>query len=104
MSIDIPVLDGEEWWAIQAIDDTDSVISSLLDLTIICIKLMIKVEHAKQLHAELSLHNATHNIELNTDKWLEFCASLTDTEISDNAKKVEFQLNIYVVKHLKSRS
>ena len=27
MSIDIPILDGEEWWASQAIDDTDSVIS-----------------------------------------------------------------------------
>ena len=23
LSIDIPVLDGEEWWASQAIDDTD---------------------------------------------------------------------------------
>ena len=68
MSIDIPVLDGEEWWSSQAIDDTDSVIRSLLELTNSCIELKIKVEDAKQLHVELSLYNATHNIEFETNK------------------------------------
>ena len=76
MPIDIPILDGEEWWSSQAIDDTDSVIRSLLELTNSCIELKIKVEDAKKLHAELSLHNTTHNIELETNKWLAFCISL----------------------------
>jgi hypothetical protein len=100
MSIDIPVLDGEEWWASQAIDDTDSVIRSLLDLTISCVELNIKLEESKQLHAELNLHNNQHNIELETDKWIAFCASLRDSEISDIANEISIKLKIYVEKHL----
>ena len=89
MTIDIPILDGEEGWASQAIDDTDSVIRSLLDLANSCVELNIKIEDAKKLYAELSLHNATHNIELETNKWLAFCISLRQTEISELACKVE---------------
>ncbi len=103
MSIHIPVLDGEEWWSSQAIDDTDSVIRSLLELTNTCIELKIKVEDAKQLQAQLSLHNKTHNIKLETNKWLAFCISLRQTEISELACKVESNLNFYSCKYLKSR-
>ena len=103
MSIDIPVLDGEEWWSSQAIEDTDSVIRSLLELTNSCIELKIKVEDVKQLHAELSLYNATHNIEFETNKWLAFCISLRQTEISEIAYNVESNLNFYSCKYLKSR-
>jgi len=103
VTIDIPILDGEEWWSSQAIDDTDSVIRSLLVLTNSCIELKIRVEDAKQLHAKLSLHNNQHTIELETDKWLTFCASLRNTEISDKASEVEDKLNTFVAKHLKSR-
>ena len=102
-ALDIPILDGEEWWSSQAIDDTDSVIKSLLDLIKSCIELKIMLDDSKQLHAELSLHNATYNIELETDKWLTFCASLRNTEISDKANEVEDKLNTFVAKHLKSR-
>ena len=101
MSIDIPILDGEEWWASQAIDDTDSVIRSLLYLTNSCVELNIRLEESKQLHAELNLHNNQHNIELETDKWIAFCASLRDTEISDIVDEVENKLIAYVSKHLK---
>ena len=104
MSIDIPILDGEEWWSSQVIDDTDSVIRSLLELTNSCIELKIKVEDANQLHAELSLHKKYHNIELETDKWLAFCASLRQSEIAVMANEVENKLNSYVSIHLKSRS
>ena len=103
MSIDIPVLDSDEWWASQAIDDTDSVIRSLLELTNSCIELKIKLEDANQLHVELSLHNTTHNIELETNKWLAFCISLRQTEISEIAYNVESNLNFYSCKYLKSR-
>jgi hypothetical protein len=58
-------------------------------------------EDAKQLHAELSLHNKYHNIELETDKWIAFCASLSETEISDMANEVSIKLKTYVDKHLK---
>jgi hypothetical protein len=101
MSIDIPILDGEEWLASQAIDDTDSVIRSLLDLTNFCIELKIKLEVSKQLHFELSLHNGMHNIDLEIEKWLSFCAVLRDTDISEMADEVSIKLRAYVVKHLK---
>ena len=101
MSIDIPVLDGEEWWSSQAIEDTDSVIRSLLELTNSCIELKIKVEDAKQLHAELSLNNATHNIEFETNKWLAFCISLRQSSVVEMANEVEDKLIIFVAKHLK---
>ena len=103
MSIDIPILDGEEWWSSQAIDDTDSVIRSLLELTNSCIELKIKLEDANQLHAELSLHNTTHNIELETNKWLAFCISLRQTEMAEMANAVENKLIIFVSKYLKNR-
>ena len=103
MSIDIPILDGEEWWSSQAIDDTDSVIRSLLDLTNSCIELKINVEDAKQLQAQLSLHNATNYIELETNKWLAFCISLRETEMAEMANAVENKLIIFVSKYLKNR-
>ena len=103
MTINIPVLDGEEWWASQSIDHTDSVIRSLLDLTNSCIELKIKVEESKQLHTELSLHNNRYNIELETDKWLAFCISLRETEMAEMANAVENKLIIFVSKYLKNR-
>ncbi len=103
MTIVIPILDGEEGWASQAIDDTDSVIRSLLDLTNSCIELNIKIEESKNLHAELSLHNVTNNIELETNKWLAFCASLSKSAVVEMANAVEKKLNFYVSKHLKNR-
>jgi hypothetical protein len=101
MTIEIPILDGEDWWASEAIDDTDSVIKSLLNLTKSCIELNIRLAESMQLHAELSLHNATHNIELETDKWIAFCANLRDAETSKMADEVEHKLNAYVSKHIK---
>jgi hypothetical protein len=103
LSIDIPVLDSDEWWASQAIDDTDSVIRSLLELTNSCIELKNKEEDAKQLQAQLSLHNTTHNIELETNKWLAFCISLRETEMAEMANAVENKLIIFVSKYLKNR-
>ena len=97
------LIDGEEWWASQAIDDTDSAIRSLLELTNSCIELKINVEDAKQLQAQLSLHNATNYIELETNKWIIFCISLRQTEISEIAKKVENKLNAYASQHLNNR-
>ena len=102
MSIDIPILDGEEWLASQAIDDTDSVIRSLLDLTNSCVEFNIKLKESKQLHTEISLHNNQHNIELETDKWIAFCARLRDTDISKMADEVENKLNAYSSKYLKT--
>lgn len=101
--IDMLILDGEEWRESQAIDDNDSIISNLLDLTNSCIELMINAEDAKQLQAQLNLHNATHNIELETSKWHTFCISLRQTEIVETANEVENKLNSYISKHLKSR-
>ncbi len=101
MTIDIPILDGEEGWASQAIDDTDSVIRSLLDLANSCVELNINLKESKKLHAELSLHNATHNIELETNKWLAFCASLSHSAVVEMANAVEDKLIIFVAKHLK---
>jgi hypothetical protein len=103
MSIDIPILDGEEWWSSEAIDDTDSIIKSLLELTKSSIELSIRFEDAKQLHSELSLHNNTHNIALYTDKWISFCNSLSQTELAEMAIIVQNNLTAYVSKHLSSR-
>jgi hypothetical protein len=99
----IPILDGEEWWSSQAIDDYNAVIRSLLGLTKSCIELKIKLEESKKLHSELSLHNATHNIELETEEWFSFCASLSETEVSKMANAVECKLNIFVAKYLKHK-
>ena len=100
---DIPILDSEEWWASQSIDDTDSAIKSLLDLTKSCMELNVNIDDAKLLLAELSLHSAKHNIELETDKWLIFCASLRGSDVAEMANAVEDELNIFVAKHLRSR-
>ena len=100
---DIPILDGEEWWASQSIDDTDSAIKSLLDLTKSCMELNVNIDDAKLLLAELSLHSAKQNIELETDKWLIFCASLRGSDVAEMANAVEDELNIFVAKHLRSR-
>ena len=99
--LDIPTLDGEDWWASEAIDDTDSLIMNLLDLSKSCIELSIRIEDAKQLFSDLSLHNRTHNIELETDKWLAFCEKLIGTAVAETAAELEDRLKAYVTKHLK---
>jgi len=99
----ILVLDGEEWWATQAIDDTDSVIRSLLELATSCITFNIRFEDSIILRDELGLHNDKHNIELETDKWFLFCASLRESAVAEMAIAVENKLNIFVAKHLKQR-
>ena len=104
MAIEIPILDGENWWASEAIDDTDSVIKSLLVLTNVCRNLCIDLGAYSNLHAELSLHNDHHTIDLETDKWLSFCTSLRHTEISEMANEVENMLIAYISKHLNTRS
>jgi len=99
----ILVLDGEEWWATQAIDDTDSVIRSLLELATSCITFNIRFEDSIILRDELGLYNDKHNIELETDKWFLFCASLRESVVAEMAIAVENKLNIFVAKHLKQR-
>jgi hypothetical protein len=42
-----------------------------------------------------------HNIDLEIEKWLSFCAVLRDTDISEMADEVSIKLRAYVVKHLK---
>jgi hypothetical protein len=44
VTIDILVLDVEEWWASQAINDTDPVIRSLLNAMLIAIIICFKGE------------------------------------------------------------
>ena len=79
-------------WRSEVYDDTRSVIKSLLDLTKSCIELNVKFDESKQLLADLSLHNETHNTELEIDNWLEFCASLGETALADKAKVVGIKL------------
>ena len=100
---DTQTLDGEEWWASEAIDDTDSIVGRLLMLSKSCIELNVSIEDAQQLFDELSLHNDKHNIELETDKWLSFCASLSESAVAEMANAVEIKLKSYVSKHFKSR-
>ena len=95
-------LDGEEWWASEAVDDTDSLIGSLLKLSKFCMERNVNVADAKLLFAELSLHNDKHNIELDTDKWLIFCARQRESDVADMANEVEVKLKTYVKKYLTS--
>jgi hypothetical protein len=62
--------------------------------------LKIRTEESKQLYIQLSLYTEKNNIDLETDKWLFFCESLSDTIISELAIKVELQLNNYVRRYL----
>ena len=68
-----------------------------------CIELNVSIEDAQQLFAQLSFHNDKHNIELETDQWLIFCASLRESAVAEMANAVEDELNIFVAKHLKQR-
>jgi len=99
----IPILDNEELWAGQVIDDTNLAIRSLLDLVNRCIELKINSKESEELYAELCLHNANHNIELEIDRWLAFCTVLNETVLADKSEFVQIILNTYSVKHLKSK-
>lgn len=101
MSTDIPILDGEEWCASEAIDNSSAIVRSMLELVKICIDSGIRLEESKHLLAELSLHTNENNINLETDKWLEFCRVLLETSLVEKSNEVLLKLNIYVVKHRK---
>ncbi len=100
MNDEFPILEGEEWWSSKAIDDTDSVVRSLLKLTNSCVELNINLEHSKQLQAELSLNSDNHNIDI--VKWLAYCSSLSETIVSEEAEGTKNELNIYLAKYIKN--
>ena len=100
MNDEFPILDGEEWWSSKAIDDTDSIVRSLLKLTNSCVELNINLEHSKQLQAELILNSDNHNIDI--VKWLDYCSDLSGTSVSEEAMGIKKELNIYLSKYLRN--
>jgi hypothetical protein len=92
---DIPLLDGEEWQASIAIDETDSVTRSMRKLIDMCIDSDITLDKAKQLEDELILCNTNSISNLDIDKWISFCESLLKTRLCKEASEVELMLKKY---------
>jgi hypothetical protein len=100
--MDIPILDGEEWWSSASIDDTDKIIRQLRDLANLCLEMEIKPEKANAFISTLGEHSPLISIEVDTEAWLKFCDQLSDTSISSFASSAEKMINDYVQKHLAS--
>ena len=98
--IHFPVIDGEEWWASDAIDATTSIVARLSKLAETCMSLKVNVNDATDFLNELALIDDSNSIEFITQKGLMYCKSLSGTEIKDKAFEVEFLLNKFIEKHL----
>jgi hypothetical protein len=98
--IHFPVIDGEEWWASDAIDATTSIVARLSKLAETCISLKVNVSNATDFLNELTLIDNSNSVQFITQKGLRYCKSLSDTEVKDKAFKVEFLLKKYIEKHL----
>ena len=102
VAMKIEVLEGEECWASEAIDDTDRVIRVVLDLSKASFDIGISSQLASDLCEELGKHSVSFNADLNVEKWLQLCKSLKNTGLSNQALEVESEVMKFISKHLSS--
>jgi hypothetical protein len=98
--MDIEILEGEEWWASEAVDDASKLIIHLQMLAELCLKMDILAEKANILISNIKAHSPSKSIELEPNSWLDFCRQLRDTSLSDKSAFVENMINEFVKKHL----
>lgn len=98
--MDIEILDGEEWWASEAIDDASKLILQLQKLAELCLKMDVTAEKADILISNIKAHSLSNSIELDPNSWLDFCHQLRGTSLSDQSVFVENMINEFVKKHL----
>lgn len=97
---DIPILDGEDWWSSEAIDDTSKLIFQLHKLAEMCLKMEIFSEKAYILFFKTKAYSLSNFIDIDANSWLDFCHQLRDTSLSDESALVEDMINEFVKKHL----
>jgi hypothetical protein len=101
--MDIPTLDGEEWWESAAIDDTDCVINELISLVETCLRLEVNVVRANSLYNELSKFKFSNSASFDVDNWLRFCDELSCSILSKEAFVVEGDLKKFIQNYLPSK-
>jgi hypothetical protein len=101
--VDIPTLDGEEWWSSSAIDDTDSVVKHFTSLLRACINSGINVERSNVLLTKILANSVSSLIPLEVENWLDFCAHLSHTNLSQDASQMRNELEKFTRKHLPSK-
>ena len=98
--MDIEILDGEEWWESEAIDDASKLILQLQKLAELCLKMEIFADKADILISNIKAQSPSNSIELDPNSWLDFCHQLRGTSLSDKSAFVESMINEFVQKHL----
>jgi hypothetical protein len=101
--IDIPTLDGEEWWESAAIDATNGIVRQLSVLVESCLKLGVSVVSANNLYNQLSTSSSSNFASLDVDTWLTFCDELSCSILSKEASVVENDIKKFIQKYLPSK-
>lgn len=101
--VDIPILDGEEWWSSSVIDDTDSVIKHFTSLLHTCVNSGIYVDISNVLLTKILANSVANLIPSEVENWLDFCAHLSHTNLSKEASQMRDELEKFTHKHLPSK-
>ena len=101
--MEIPIIDGEEWWSSSAIDDTDNILRLFISLLDSCIKAQINVERSNILLSKISSCSDQGFSRLNVEEWIDFCVHLSDTNLSKEASQMRDELEKFTHKHLPSK-
>ena len=94
--MDIEILDGEDWWGSEAIDDATKLILQLQKLAELCLKIEVISEKADILISNIKAHSLSSPIELDPNSRLDFFYQLRGTSLSAKSAFVENMINEFV--------
>jgi len=99
-NVNIPLLEGEEIWASEAIDETSYFLTRLLKLVESSIESKLNFSEANSIHSELiaCINNPKESYHVKT--WLDFCRSLEQTALECESREVIAEMKKFVINHL----
>jgi hypothetical protein len=99
-NMNLPILEGEDMWASEAIDETSYFLNRLLRLVESSIESKLNFSEASGVQSELiaCINNPKESYHIKT--WLDFCRSLEQTALESEAREVIVEMKKFVMKHL----
>ena len=98
--MNLPLLEGEEIWASESVDDAAKFLTHLLNLVEAAVASKLNFSEASGVRSELiaCINNPNESYHIKT--WLDFCRSLEQTALESDAREVTAELKKFVMKHL----
>lgn len=98
--MNIPLVEGEDIWASESVDQGSEFLSRLLNLVESSVESKLNFSEAGRVHSQLiaCINNPKETYHIKS--WLEFCRSLEQTPLKGEAREVIAEMKKFVTKFL----